>query len=43
VVKVKLTKQGAAKLAQKGKLTIRVVYTPDQGLAATKKLKLRGS
>jgi hypothetical protein len=42
-VKVKLTKLGAAKLAQKGKLTIRVVYTPDQGLAATKKLKLRGS
>jgi len=42
-VKVKLTKLGAAKLAQKGKLAIRVVYTPDQGLAATKKLKLRGS
>jgi WD40 repeat protein len=41
VVKVKLTKAGAAKLAQKGKLRIRVVYTPDQGLSATKKLKLR--
>jgi WD40 repeat protein len=42
-VKIKLTKAGAAKLAEKGKLAIRVVYTPDQGLAATKKLKLRGS
>jgi hypothetical protein len=42
VVKIKLTKQGAAKLAQKGKLRIRVAYIPDQGLAATKKLKLRG-
>jgi hypothetical protein len=42
VVKVKLTKQGAAKLAQKGKLQIKVAYIPDQGLAATKKLKLRG-
>jgi hypothetical protein len=42
VVKVKLTKQGAAKLAQKGKLNVKVAYTPDGGLAATKKLKLRG-
>jgi hypothetical protein len=42
VVKVKLTKQGAAKLAQKGKLKIKVAYIPDQGLAATKKLTLRG-
>jgi WD40 repeat protein len=41
VVKIKLTKRGAAKLADKGKLRIRVVYTPDQGLSATKKLKLR--
>jgi hypothetical protein len=41
VVKIKLTKQGSAKLRQKGKLNVRVVYTPDQGLAATKKLKLR--
>jgi hypothetical protein len=41
VVKIKLTKKGAAKLAQKGKLRVRVVYTPDQGLSATKKLKLR--
>jgi hypothetical protein len=40
-VKVKLTKQGAAKLAEKGKLQIKVAYTPDQGLAATKKLRLR--
>jgi hypothetical protein len=39
---VKLTKQGSAKLAQKGKLKIKVAYTPDQGLAATKKLTLRG-
>ena len=42
VVKIKLTNQGSAKLAQKGKLTIKVAYTPDGGLAATKKLKLRG-
>jgi hypothetical protein len=42
IVKIKLTKQGAATLAQKGKLTIRVAYTPDQGLAKTKKLKLGG-
>jgi hypothetical protein len=41
-VKVKLTKQGAAKLAEKGKLKIKVAYTPDGGLAATKKLTLRG-
>ena len=40
---MKLTKQGAAKLAQKGKLKIKVAYIPDQGLAATKKLTLRGS
>ena len=40
-VKVKLTKQGSAKLRQKGKLKVRVVYTPDQGISATKKLKLR--
>jgi len=40
-VKIKLTKRGAATLAQKGKLTIKVAYTPDQGLAKTKKLKLR--
>jgi hypothetical protein len=40
-VKVKLTKQGSAQLAAKGKLRIRVVYTPDQGISATKKLKLR--
>jgi hypothetical protein len=39
---VKLTKRGAAQLASKGKLRIRVVYTPDGGVAATKKLKLRG-
>ncbi len=42
VVKVQLTKRGAAKLAQKGKLKVKVAYIPDQGLAATKKLKLRG-
>lgn len=41
VVKVKLTKSGSALLAQKGKLKVRVSYTPDGGLAATKKLKLR--
>ena len=41
-VKVKLTKQGSAKLAQKGKLKIKVAYIPDGGLAATKKLTLRG-
>jgi hypothetical protein len=41
VVKIKLTKQGSARLRQKGKLRIRVVYTPDGGVAATKKLKLR--
>ena len=40
-VKIKLTKQGSAKLREKGKLKVRVVYTPDQGLSATKKLKLR--
>jgi Kelch motif protein len=40
-VKVKLTKAGSARLEQKGKLKIRVTYTPDRGLAATKKLKLR--
>jgi large repetitive protein len=40
-VKVRLTKQGSAKLRQKGKLKVRVVYTPDQGISATKKLKLR--
>ena len=40
-VKVKLTKAGSAKLAEKGKLTIKAVYTPDGGLAAVKKLKLR--
>jgi WD40 repeat protein len=39
-VKIKLTKQGNAKLRQKGKLKVRAVYTPDQGLSATKKLKL---
>jgi len=39
-VKVKLTKAGSAKLAEKGKLTIKAVYTPDAGLAAVKKLKL---
>jgi hypothetical protein len=41
VVKIKLTKQGSAKLRQKGKLKVRVVYTPDGGVAATTKLKLR--
>jgi Kelch motif len=41
VVKIKLTKQGSAKLRQKGKLQVRVVYTPDEGISATKKLKLR--
>jgi hypothetical protein len=40
-VKIKLTKQGSAKLRQKGKLKVRVVYAPDGGVAATKKLKLR--
>jgi hypothetical protein len=40
-VKIKLTKRGAAQLASKGKLKVRVVYTPDQGISATKKLKLR--
>jgi hypothetical protein len=40
VVKVKLTKLGAATLSRKGKLKVRVTYTPDGGLAATKKLKL---
>ena len=40
-VKIKLSKQGSAKLREKGKLKVRVVYTPDQGLSATKKLKLR--
>jgi hypothetical protein len=40
VVKIRLTKQGNAKLRQKGKLRVRVVYTPDGGVAATKKLKL---
>jgi WD40 repeat protein len=39
-VKIKLTKQGNAKLRQKGKLKVKVAYTPDQGIAATKKLKL---
>jgi hypothetical protein len=41
VVKIKLTKQGSAKLRQKGKLKVRVSYTPDGGLATTQKLKLR--
>jgi hypothetical protein len=41
VVKIKLTKQGSAKLRQKGKLKVRVAYTPDGGLATTNKLKLR--
>jgi WD40 repeat protein len=41
IVKVKLTKAGSAQLARQGKLKIRVTYTPDQGVAATKKLKLR--
>jgi WD40 repeat protein len=41
-LKIKLTKRGAAQLADKGKLNIRVAYTPDQGLAKSKKLKLRG-
>jgi hypothetical protein len=40
-VKIKLTKQGSAQLRQKGKLKVRVAYTPDGGVAATKKLKLR--
>jgi len=40
-VKIKLSKQGSAKLREKGKLQVRVVYTADQGLSATKKLKLR--
>ena len=40
VVKIKLTKQGSAKLSQKGKLKVRVVYTPDGGLASTTKVKL---
>jgi Kelch motif protein/galactose oxidase-like protein len=40
-VKIKLTKQGSAKLSQKGKLKVRVTYTPDGGLGSTKKLKLR--
>ena len=39
---VKLTALGNARLAQKGKLRFRVTYTPDGGLAATKKLTLRG-
>jgi hypothetical protein len=42
VVKIKLTKQGNGKLRQKGKLRLRVVYAPDGGVAATKKLKLKG-
>jgi Kelch motif len=41
VVKIKLTKQGSAKLRLNGKLKVRVSYTPDGGVAATKKLKLR--
>jgi hypothetical protein len=41
VVKIKLTKQGSATLRQKGKVKVRIAYTPDGGLAATKKLKLR--
>jgi Kelch motif/Galactose oxidase, central domain len=41
VVKIKLTKRGSAKLRQKGKLGVRVVYTPDGGLATTTKVKLR--
>jgi hypothetical protein len=40
-VKIKLTKRGSAQLSQKGKLKVRVVYTPDQGIAATSKVKLR--
>jgi Kelch motif len=40
IVKIKLTKLGAARLAQKGKIKIKAAYTPDGGLAATKKLKL---
>jgi hypothetical protein len=42
-VKVKLTKRGAAKLAQKGKLKVKVAFTPDGGLAAPKKLTLRSA
>ena len=41
-VLVKLTALGNARLRQKGKLRIKVVYTPDGGVAATKKLTLRG-
>src|SRR5262249_34464043 len=40
-VKIKLTKRGASHLAAAGKLNLKVAYTPDQGLAKTKKLKLR--
>jgi hypothetical protein len=42
IVKLKLTKLGSAKLRQKGKLRVKVAYTPDGGFAATKKLTLRG-
>jgi hypothetical protein len=41
VVKVKLTKLGTTRLRQKGKVKIRLTYTPDGGLAASKKLALR--
>jgi hypothetical protein len=41
VVKIKLSKQGSAQLRRKGKLKVRVAYTPDGGVTATKKLKLR--
>ena len=41
VVKVKLTKAGNAQLRAKGRIQIRVTYTPDRGAPATKKLKLR--
>ncbi len=41
-IKVKLTKRGAARLAQKGKLKIKVAYIPDGGLAKTRKLTLHG-
>jgi hypothetical protein len=40
-VKIKLTKRGASQLAAAGKLKLKVAYTPDQGLAKAKKLKLR--
>jgi len=40
-VKIKLTKRGSAMLRQQGKVKVRLAYTPDQGVSATRKLKLR--